>query len=155
VTDSFKIAGEIVGEPNLLISLNEECTHLIILVQVKSDEFCALDGLNRVQYGYIELDFGLHDLVVLIYIKLFLFKRLDADEPAQLNCLILQTQEANFGLAIGKTMAYKADELLIEQVDNFLWVLLVGKIGKDDLPIVRSEAFVRQQRVVNYRGLLS
>ena len=53
-----------------------------MMMNVVPDVFATLDRLNRVKNRRIELDLSLNDLVVLVHIKLFLFERLDADEPA-------------------------------------------------------------------------
>ena len=47
-------------------------------------------------------------------------------------------------------MPDEADELLGVQVDNLLRVLLVRQVGQDNLSVVRREALVRHQRVINH-----
>ena len=60
-----------------------------MMLDVVPDVLTTLNRLDRVKDGSIELDLSLNDLVVLVYIKLFLFERLDADKPAQSDDFIL------------------------------------------------------------------
>lgn len=51
-------------------------------------------------------------------------------------------------------MADETDELHVEQVDHFLRLLLVSQIGQNQLSVVRGEAFVEHERVVDEHRLL-
>ena len=128
----MNFTSEIVIEPYFIFCLNEKTTCSIIITLIKADEFCSFDRLDVIQNRYIELDDSVWNLKLFIW-KLFillLFEWLAKDYPAEFDVAIFQGQEAYFGFTICIIVSYKADELHLTKMKDFLWKFTVWQVSQ-------------------------
>jgi hypothetical protein len=99
----------------------------------------------------------LHYSEVRSFVRKFLFKRLVAHKPAQLDVLsiLVECQEPNFCDSVCKAVADKANELQVVKVDNLLLLLMIGEVYHNQLSIVLRKPLVDQKWIVHVDCLIN